>query len=325
MEAIPEEEEQVLFEGETLLGRRSIGRGAAEEGQDASMIYLAQLQSVCAVSADGGDALARAITTPEEARGVMKAFDNEELIEILMDKEQRKKFLQIIQRIFHPDEVEMQKVQHPVVAPERTRSCIKKERSRAKIKHQIQLMVNSQSESGRHATESGAESSKNQSSKTAEPAAAAAAEPDPGDLIAQEERMVCRAMACIDIAERACGVPEWEFEQARQRLLAQTSPYARGAAEAQMLVMQVAQRFSHTLLHQIIKNADCALRDLVVNRCRQVVDDPKDRDAFVDVAEDVYDIDCFSRSAYDKVVRAQLLLAYHKANSGIRMNQDGCT
>jgi hypothetical protein len=115
-----------------------------------------------------------------------------------------------------------------------------------------------------------------------------------------------KATDSIDVAMAACGAVGEDLMRARNLLQKITVPLALGAAEAQKAVHDALVLCTDPEAQKAIKRADRDVRDVVVLLCRAECDDPKDREGFLQKIIEAYDGDL------DKLVRAQLLLAYHK-------------
>ena len=138
-------------------------------------------------------------------------------------------------------------------------------------------------------------------------AAQEAAAPDLAAAIAaQAEAALQRAMESIRIADEALGGGDQpECEQAILRLQAETTPLAKGAADAQKLIHLLLSR-APSLTVNIVKRAELYVRQVVVLRCEARCLNPTDRDEFVAQIDSAYD------NEVDTEVRSQLLQAYHK-------------
>jgi hypothetical protein len=124
----------------------------------------------------------------------------------------------------------------------------------------------------------------------------------------EAEAKVKKALASINAAEKACGgLFADEFKLAREKLRACMDPLATGAAAAERIIRKIMMNCFCAKAMKALKKADRDLRDVVVLQCCSRCEDPKDRDAFVELGKQTY-----GGEFEDKEHRAQLLLAYDK-------------
>ena len=123
----------------------------------------------------------------------------------------------------------------------------------------------------------------------------------------EKTRLADASLRRLSMNVKAAGRFLPELNVARHRLQAATEPPARGAAEAQRAVHSVIPRVPAFMeLAEDIAKADRDVRDIVVLRCRACCRDPKDREAFKEMALEAYSHEL------DTDAKALLLLSYSK-------------
>ena len=114
-----------------------------------------------------------------------------------------------------------------------------------------------------------------------------------------------------DIDEGHCtALTLTELLTAQQKRLRECDwPMARPAGSVQKILHKILKSYADhpdLPLRQTLKQAERDLRDIIVLLCRQYMQDPTNRDDFLNHIEEAYGGDV------DKGMRAQVLLAYHK-------------
>ena len=133
-------------------------------------------------------------------------------------------------------------------------------------------------------------------------------------IMQEAEEKTTEALASIELAQQALEQNDLDLQRAREKIKEQTKPFARGATDALGLIQGLLPGFANEFatdprlrkrFHLLVR----IVRDLVMLRCLTGCHDPKDRDSFLEVADQA------NGGPLKTEARAQLLLAYHKNKS----------